>query len=390
MRRGFLDKLIERISLVQPGEVQSYLVEIAKEKGFLETIFNAILEGVIVTDPKGRIIYLNRAAAGFFGANPETSLGQPLSETVRGIDWSELSGQRGEIINRDLEVFYPENLLLNFYVVPLLSDESEGERQETVGRAIILRDITQTHRATQETIESERFSALTMLAAGVAHEIGNPLNSLDIHLQLMQRNLRKLPDKSRADLEKSVSIARGEVARLDHIITQFLRAIRPQPLALQPTGLNAVVEDSLAFLSAEIQDRDVLVETELDKNLPILDIDRDQIKQVFYNVSRNAFQAMKTGGILRIRTYVDESHVNISFADTGGGISSENISRIFEPYFTTKQDGNGLGLLIVRRIVRAHGGEVVIESSPGRGLTLTIRLPRLDRRVRFLQESTSS
>ena len=390
MRRGFLDKLIERISLVQPGEVQSYLVEIAKEKGFLETIFNAILEGVIVTDPKGRIIYLNRAAAGFFGANPETSLGQPLSETVRGIDWSELSGQRGEIINRDLEVFYPENLLLNFYVVPLLSDESEGERQETVGRAIILRDITQTHRATQETIESERFSALTMLAAGVAHEIGNPLNSLDIHLQLMQRNLRKLPDKSRADLEKSVSIARGEVARLDHIITQFLRAIRPQPLALQPTGLNAVVEDSLAFLSAEIQDRDVLVETELDKNLPILDIDRDQIKQVFYNVSRNAFQAMKTGGILRIRTYVDESHVNISFADTGGGISSENISRIFEPYFTTKQDGNGLGLLMVRRIVRAHGGEVVIESSPGRGLTLTIRLPRLDRRVRFLQESTSS
>ena len=390
MRRGFLDKLIERISLVQPGEVQNYLVEIAKEKGFLETIFNAILEGVIVTDPKGRIIYLNRAAAGFFGANPETSLGQPLAETVRGIDWPELSGQRGEIVNRDLEVFYPENRLLNFYVVPLLSDESECERQEIVGRAIILRDITQTHRATQETIESERFSALTMLAAGVAHEIGNPLNSLDIHLQLMQRNLRKLPDKSRADLEKSVSIARGEVTRLDHIITQFLRAIRPQPIALQPTALNAIVEESLAFLSAEILDRDVLVETELDKNLPVLDVDSDQIKQVFYNVSRNAFQAMKTGGILRIRTYVDETHVNVSFADTGGGISPENISRIFEPYFTTKQDGNGLGLLIVRRIVRAHGGEVVIESAPGRGLTLTIRLPRFDRRVRFLQESSAS
>ena len=388
MRRGFLDKLIERISLVQPGEVQNCLVEIAKEKGFLETIFNAILEGVIVTDPKGRIIYLNRAAAGFFGINPEDSLGQPLGDTVRGIEWAELSGANGEIINRDLEVFYPENRLLNFYVVPLLSDESESERRETVGRAIILRDITQTHRATQETIESERFSALTMLAAGVAHEIGNPLNSLDIHLQLMQRNLRKLADKSRTDLEKSVSIARGEVARLDHIITQFLRAIRPQPLALRPAGLNTIVEEALDFLSAEIQDRDVLVETELENNLPLLEIDRDQIKQVFYNVSRNAFQAMKSGGILRIRTYSDESHVNISFADTGGGISPENISRIFEPYFTTKQDGNGLGLLIVRRIVRAHGGEVVIESAPGRGLTLTIRLPQFDRRVRFLQERT--
>ena len=386
MRRGFLDKLIERISLVQPGEVQNYLVEIAREKGFLETIFNAILEGVIVTDPKGRIIYLNRAAAGFFGIKPDAGLGQPLGETVRGIDWAELSGQRGEIINRDLEVFYPENRLLNFYVVPLLSDESESERQETVGRAIILRDITQTHRAARETIESERFSALTMLAAGVAHEIGNPLNSLDIHLQIMQRDLRKLSAKSRAGLEKSVSIVRGEVARLDQIITQFLRAIRPQPLALQPAGLNAIVEESLAFLAAEIQNRDILVETELDKNLPVLEIDRDQIKQVFYNVSRNAFQAMKSGGILRIRTSADETHVNISFADTGGGISPENISRIFEPYFTTKQDGNGLGLLIVRRIVRAHGGEVVIESAPGRGLTLTIRLPQSARRIRFLQE----
>ncbi len=386
MRRGFLDKLIERISLVQPGEVQNYLVEIAREKGFLETIFNAILEGVIVTDPKGRIIYLNRAACGFFGIEPETSLGHPLGDVVRGIDWTELSGQHAEIINRDLEVFYPDNRLLNFYVVPLLSDESEGDRQETVGRAIILRDITQTRRATQETIESERFSALTMLAAGVAHEIGNPLNSLDIHLQLMQRGLRKLPAKSRSELEKSVSIARGEVARLDHIITQFLRAIRPQPLDLRPVSVNAIVEESLAFLSAEIQDRDVLVETELDKNLPLLDLDRDQIKQTFYNVSRNAFQAMKSGGILRIRTWADETHVNVAFADTGGGISPENISRIFEPYFTTKQDGNGLGLLIVRRIVRAHGGEVVIESAPGRGLTLTIRLPQADRRVRFLRE----
>jgi len=386
MRRGFLDKLIERISLVQPGEVQNYLVEIAREKGFLETIFNAILEGVIVTDPKGRIIYLNRAACGFFGIGAETSLGHPLGEVVRGIDWSGLSGRHGETINRDLEVFYPDNRLLNFYVVPLLSDESEGDRQETVGRAIILRDITQTRRATQETIESERFSALTMLAAGVAHEIGNPLNSLDIHLQLMQRGLRKLPAKSRAELEKSVSIARGEVARLDHIITQFLRAIRPQPLDLRPVSVNAIVEESLAFLSAEIQDRDVLVETELDKNLPLLELDCDQIKQAFYNVSRNAFQAMKSGGILRIRTSADETHVSVSFADTGGGISPENISRIFEPYFTTKQDGNGLGLLIVRRIVRAHGGEVVIESAPGRGLTLTIRLPRADRRVRFLHE----
>lgn len=389
MTRGFLDKLIERIGLVQPGEVQNYLVEIAREKGFLETIFNAILEGVIVTDPKGRIIYINRAACGFFGLESSTNLGRPLGEVVRGLDWDALSGTPGEVVNRDLEVFYPENRFLNFYVVPLMSDESEREKQALVGSAIILRDITANRRATQETIESEQLSALTLLAAGVAHEIGNPLNSLDIHLQLMQRQLRKLPAKTRSALEESVTVARGEVARLDHIITQFLRAIRPQALELRPSNLNAIVEDSLIFLTAEIEDRDILVETELDPTLPSLDLDADQIRQVFYNVCRNSFQAMKSGGILRIRTFSDETHVSISIADTGGGIPPEHIGRMFEPYFTTKSGGNGLGLLIVRRIVRAHGGEIALESAPGRGLTLTIRLPRADRRVRFLEQGSA-
>jgi len=143
-------------------------------------------------------------------------------------------------MSRDLEIFYPERRFLNFYVAPLLSDEENPSRRELVGRAIILRDTTEERRETEETIESERFSAVTLLAAGVAHEIGNPLNSLDIQLQLLERRLRKpvATEEEREKLAESVAVARSEVGRLDQIITQFLKAVRPAPLECVPTDFN--------------------------------------------------------------------------------------------------------------------------------------------------------
>jgi two-component system, sporulation sensor kinase E len=408
MKAGFLEKLIERLGRIGPEEVQNYFLRLAQEKGFLETVFNAIQEGIIVTDSTGRITYLNDAACELFGLEASDAIGKLLDERVRGLDWESLT-QSGGPVSRDMEIFYPDNRFINFYIVPLMIEHREtgavagvadsgrrghapggkGGITEQVGHAMILRDITESRRSAQQTIESERFNALTLLAAGVAHEIGNPLNSLHIHLQLMERQAHKLDGAARGEFQESIDIARSEVNRLDSIVTQFLRAIRPSKPQLQPENVNTIVEDTVRFFAPEIQDRDIVVEQELRSDLPLLRIDRDQMKQVFYNVIKNSLEAMKRGGILRIRTDRDDTHVLVSFVDTGSGMSAENLSRVFEPYFTTKASGTGLGLLIVRRIVREHGGELSIESSEGKGLTLTIRLPYVDKRVRMLEAGHS-
>ena len=394
MKAGFLEKLIGRLGKIGPEEVQNYLLRLAQEKGFLETVFNAIQEGIVVTDSSGRITYLNDAACELFGLDGEDSIGKLLEERVRGLDWNALTHSGGPV-TRDLEIFYPSNRFINFYIVPLMI-ESRFDRNENaagddrgyseqVGYAIIMRDITESRRTAEKTIESERLNALTLLAAGVAHELGNPLNSLNIHLQLMERQARKLKGKERDELQHSIEICRGEINRLDSIVTQFLRAIRPSRPQLQPENINIIVEEAVRFFSAEIEARDIVVETELRSDLPLLQLDRGQIKQAFYNVIKNSFEAMKRRGILRIRTDMDESHVRVSFIDTGGGMSAETLSHVFEPYYTTKERGTGLGLLIVRRIVREHGGELAIESTEGKGLTLTIRLPFREQRVRMLE-----
>lgn len=395
MKTGFLDKLIERLGRVGPEDVQNYLLQLAQEKGLIETVFNSIQEGIIVTDAKGRITYVNDAACELFGFEADGSIGKRLDDRVRGLDWDALSNSTGAI-SRDMEIFYPSNKFINFYIVPLLIERREKRTRarfshaEPVGHAMILRDITESRRSTEKTIESERLNALTLLAAGVAHEIGNPLNSLHIHLQLMERTVRKLDGRERDELQESIDIARSEISRLDSIVTQFLRAIRPSKPQLHPENVNTIVEEAVRFFTPEIQDRDIVVEQELRSDLPLLELDRDQMKQAFYNIIKNSFEAMKRRGIMRIRTDMDGTYVLVSFTDTGGGMSAETLSRVFEPYFTTKQSGSGLGLLIVRRIVREHGGELAIESSEGKGITLTIRLPYLDKRVRMLEAGTST
>ncbi len=386
MKATFLDKLIDRLDRVDPQSLQSFVLKLSREKGFLETLFNTIQEGIIVADADGRIRYINAAACDLLGIPSDSAEGELLSRYLRDLNWQKIwSADKEEwskVLTQELEVFYPRQRFLNFYIVPLL-DEAHSV---VTGLAVILRDVTETRRRTETTIESEKISALTLLAAGVAHEIGNPLNSLNIHLQLMERELKNLPAKKAQRLRDDIRVARDEIQRLDRIINQFLHAVRPTKPDLQRASLNDVVTETLVLLEHELASRDIFVEQELADELPKTLVDQAQLKQAFYNVIKNALQAMRAGGILCVRTEVTDTQVIVSFIDTGQGITPEQIGRIFEPYYTTKKEGSGLGLMIVQRIVREHGGTIEVESNVGRGTTFRIKLPIYEKRTRLLEE----
>ncbi|HEY8240002.1 MAG TPA: ATP-binding protein [Kiritimatiellia bacterium] len=389
MKSGFLDKLIDRLDRLDSGSLQTQFLHLAREKGLLETIFHAIQEGLIVLDGRARIQYANRASERLLGFSVDAAQGQPIKKYLREIEWDLVlnldTAEWSRLLSREIEITYPQHRFVTFYVVPL-----PGEGDQKAGAVVILRDVTRERETEAQNIESERLTALTLLAAGVAHEMGNPLNSLTIHLQLMDREIRHLPEEDRKSLQELVDISRREVQRLDQIITQFLRAVRPSTPGLERASLKDVVDTTLEFLRHEIKDRDILVEVEAPDDLPPAYIDKNQIKQAFFNVIRNAMQAMPHGGILKITLSSSDRFVSVAFKDTGGGIAPDDLGNIFDPYFTTKAEGSGLGLMIVQRIVRDHGGELEVQSAPRAGTTFTLHLPRDERRIRLLKAAKST
>ncbi len=384
MKAGFLDKLIARLNRLDPESVQTHFLRLAKEKGLLETIFQSIQEGVVVLDGQGNITYANRAAGKLIGFRHEEVIGNPMARYLRDLDWDRIlnldTQEWTKLVSHEIEVAYPKRRFLSFYVVPLSAVESREE-----GAVIILRDVTQDRQHEASLVESERLNAVTLLAAGVAHEIGNPLNALNIHLQLLDRELKQAGPAGRESLLELVDVARKEVTRLDLIITQFLRAIRPTHPNLEPMPVLAVLKDTLRLLKQEIENRGVHVELESPAGIPPLRLDKDQIKQAFFNIIKNALQAMADGGLLRISVAASDHFVAVAFRDNGPGISPEDFGRIFEPYYTTKKGGSGLGLMIVQRIIQDHGGRMDVHSEPGFGTTFTVFLPLDERRTRLLK-----
>ena len=401
-KSSFIEKVLGRIDVLNPENLQSFVERLARDRSFLETLFNTIEDGVLVADREGKVTYLNAAASQLTGFDEDAAMDQPVTRLLPELDWASLQAADHEggrsVVRREFELDYPRKRFIRLYAAPL-----DGEAKGSTGMALILHDATEAREQTHEAIESERIQALTLLAASVAHELGNPLNALSIHLQLMDREIRKLGQPSAAGeagdpdevsdiaakLEKYISVAKGEVNRLDYIVTQFLQAIRPSKPKLKKSSLNDTVEETIELLRPEFDNRGQAIKLEFAKSLPLALFDAAQIKQSLINLMKNSMHAMSTGGELTIKTGEAAAGVWVSLTDTGGGIPQEQIKRIFEPYYTTKEKGSGLGLMIVQRIVRDHDGRLELMSHGGKGTTFRIWLPQEERRQHLLETAAN-
>ncbi len=380
MKEAFWNKLAERLDKLDPDSVQAQFVRLSAERGLMETIFHALREGILVLDAAGRVIFANRAVCRMFGLDEKKTAGRLLSRLVRNLDGRDFvrAGRSADwtAASREIEISYPEHRFLSVYLAPL--SEAGGD-----GVVMILRDTTRERDHAAELVESERLNAVLMLAAGVAHEIGNPLNALSIHMQLMDRKLRKLPPDSAAPLKQLVDVARGEIDRLDRILSQFLKAIRPSLPKFARESLPALARETLESLSAEIHDRGLRLEFDEPDSLPTAWVDAGQVRQALFNVMHNAIQAMGEGGVLRVAFASSDRLVGVAVEDTGPGIAANRMGDLFEPFQTTKSNGNGMGLMIVQRILRDHGGTIMVDTQPG-GTRVQLNFQRDDQRVRLL------
>lgn len=382
-----LDRVLGRLDTLDSVNLANLVQRLARERGVFEEIFNTLQEGILVVSDDGAIEYANTSAHRLIGLGNDDFAGQTLWRLVPGLRTSlgaalddEAGAFAAPVVAREFELTYPEPRTVRLYMVPFRASSGPPVRRF----AVILTDITKEKLSTEARIENERTSSILLLAAGVAHELGNPLNSLTIHLQLIERKLKKLKgSKETESLAESVAICRGEVTRLDGIITNFLEAIRPRPPDLADTDLTELLAEVLRFQQQELADRGIAVEAET-AALPRVLADRNQIKQVFFNITKNAMEAMRPGGRLKIRSRADDDSVFLLFADSGSGIKQEDLVRLFQPYHTTKAGGSGLGLMIAQRIMRDHGGQIGLESREGTGTVVTLQFPRKDRRARML------
>ena len=350
--KSFFDGVRRHIGNMDAEHLREQYRRLSDEVSSLDTLFSTISQGIIVLDERGEVAKSNPAARELLGMDPEDAL--PM-----------LAIPHGKSSKREIDITYPETRSLEIQTMPM------GD-----GTLVCLRDVTAERERTEEELRIGATRAVRDLAAGVAHEIGNPLNALSLNLQLLKRSGGEKPE---------VDECIRQVERLSGIIHGFLQALRPSKPNLVRGSVADPINGCLKAMKPQLEERSVTVTLDLPGALPSVALDPAQMEQVFFNLLKNALEAVRDGGSIDIVLSSDDNDVITTVRDDGQGMTPEQVAHLFEPYRTSKEHGTGLGLMISSRIVRDHGGSISVESEPGEGTAFTIRLPRIERRIRALK-----
>ena len=370
--RGAL-KSLDRLERLDHERLHALVQSLVRENEQLEIVLSSIPGGVLVTDSKHHIIMINKPARRFLPLSTVDPADNPAWEVIASADLSTffrtaLEEDRGAAM-RDFPVSNRNrNRTLSCGVLPLV------DRGSIVGNMFYIEDVTEMRAEEARLKRAEGLASLTTMAAGVAHEIKNPLASMSIHLQLMRRQM-KGECASAEDLSESLDILEEETERLNNIVSDYLFAVRPQNSRPLPGDLNALITELVQFLRYEMEGANVRVFPLLDESVPSIPLDEGAMKRALLNLIKNAISAMPDGGELRLQTKREGDNVIVVVSDTGVGIPEELQGKIFEPYFTTRDTGSGLGLTVVYKVVKEHGGDLHMDSQFGRGTTFRISIP---------------
>lgn len=368
----YINKILTKIPRLDQGSIQVYLAGLIREKEQIEQILNLIKEGVLVFGEGGVVKFANRMAHLWLGferySKDRTHVKNLLGDSViRQFVIERLNNANQQVVE-EFNVLTPREMSLRVHWIPYQVDE---EMNILLG----IENITQEKNRSEQEEDVQRIESLTRLAAGVAHEIGNPLNSLQIHLELLKQEASKLPKGKRPPFTRLLEILSSETKRLDHIVRSFLRASRRPPLRFKKESINEVIAEAVSFLAPELKRMKIQLRTDLDTKIHPFLIDRDRLHQTFINLIKNAIEAMPNGGSLFISTKLSGKICLLRFEDNGAGIEESDLPHIFEPYYTTKEEGSGLGLSQVYQAVREHGGRIDVKSQLKKGSIFTLALP---------------
>jgi PAS domain S-box-containing protein len=335
----------------------------------VEQLLERLEEAVLLFDNSGRLMMAGETAERMLGQGREHLIGRGLEElfpasTVLGNVIVSAVRMRESVHNQAVTI--PPEAGGAMHLLVSVEILRRAPSQDNIGTLITLRDVESRRQLEVQLGISSRLAAITRLTSGVAHEIKNPLNAMALHLEVL---------KSKLDGEQpELDVIAREIKRLDNVVKTFLNFNKPVVLQTRPIDLNRVVDQVLALVLLEAQARKVEIETALNGKLWI-NGDPDLLKQAILNVVNNGLEAMKEGGKLAVRTECGGDECQLTIQDAGPGIAPEIQDRIFNLYFTTKEQGSGIGLATTFRVVQLHSGTIDFVSEQGKGTTFRLRFP---------------